>query len=180
LRFKTWEALRYLQAQDDLLWICAGDFNEITVQEEQVGQNERSDGQMQLFRDCLTDCRLTDLGFTGYPFTWDNRRDGPANVQARLDRAVGNEAFLDMFAFTTVDHIPTEESDHMALLIRVKAEVTASAQYKQRGFMFEEMWTRHETYDDIVSLAWQNTGFHGRGIGALWQRLKDVSGNLRS
>jgi hypothetical protein len=180
LRFKTWEALRYLYAQDDLPWICAGDFNEITVQQEQLGHNERSDGQMQLFRDCLTYCRLTDLGFTGYLFTWDNRRDGLANVQARLDRAVGNEAFLDMFAFTTVDHIPTEESDHMALLVRVKAEVTSNAHSKQRGFMFEEMWTRHETYDDTVSMAWQNTGFHGRGIGALWQRLKDVSGNLRS
>jgi hypothetical protein len=46
--------------------------------------------------------------------------------------------------------------------------------------MYEEMWTRHETYDDTVSMAWQNTGFHGRGIGALWQRLKDVSGNPRS
>jgi hypothetical protein len=33
-RNKTWEALRYLQAQDDLPWIYAGDFNEITVQEE--------------------------------------------------------------------------------------------------------------------------------------------------
>jgi hypothetical protein len=179
LRFKTWDALRYLQAQDNLSWICADDFNEITVQEEHVGLSQRSDGQMQVFSDCPTDYRLTDLGFTGYPF-WDNRRDGPANVQARLDRAVGNDAFLDMFAFTTVDHIPTEESDHMALLIRVKSEITASAQTKQRGFMFEEMWTRHETYDDTVSMAWQNTGFHGRGIGALWQRLKDVSGNLRS
>jgi hypothetical protein len=48
---------------------------------------------------------------------------------------VGNEAFLDMFAFTTVDHIPTEESDHMALLIRVKAEAMATAQSKQRGFL---------------------------------------------
>jgi hypothetical protein len=29
-------------------------------------------------------------------------------------------------------------------------------------------------------MAWQNTGFHGCGIGPLWQRLKDISGNLRN
>ena len=27
-RHKTWEALRYLRAQDNLPWLCAGDFNE--------------------------------------------------------------------------------------------------------------------------------------------------------
>jgi hypothetical protein len=53
---------------------------------------------MDRFRDCLTDCRLTDLGFSGYPYTWDNHREGQANVQARQDRAMGDEAFLNMFA----------------------------------------------------------------------------------
>jgi hypothetical protein len=91
------DALRYLRAQDDLPWICAGDFNEITSQEEQLGQNERSEAQMILFRNYLTDCHLIDLGYSGYLFTWDNRREGSANVQARLDRAVGDIAFLQLF-----------------------------------------------------------------------------------
>jgi hypothetical protein len=34
LRGKTWEVLRYLRCQDDLPWLCAGDFNEILTQEE--------------------------------------------------------------------------------------------------------------------------------------------------
>jgi hypothetical protein len=29
MRFKTWDALRFLKAQDDIPWLCAGDFNEV-------------------------------------------------------------------------------------------------------------------------------------------------------
>jgi hypothetical protein len=82
LRTKTWEVLRYLRAQDNLPWLCAGDFNEILHQDEQRGADPRNESQMANFRDCLTDCRLADLGFSGYPFTWHNKREGQSNVQA--------------------------------------------------------------------------------------------------
>jgi exonuclease III len=121
LRDKTWEVLRYLKAQDNIPWLCAGDFNEVLHQEEQMGINQRSEAQMSKFRDCLTDCRLADLGYSGYPFTWDNKRSGTANVQARLDRATASDDFLQLFPLTSVQHIVTEESDHMALLIKVAA-----------------------------------------------------------
>ena len=45
---------------------------------------------MAAFRDVLADCGLTDLGFVGLPFTYDNGRDGNANVKVRLDRAVAD------------------------------------------------------------------------------------------
>jgi hypothetical protein len=73
LRAKTWEALRYLKAQDDLPWLCVGDFNEILVQHEHQGGNLRSQAQMTAFRDCLEHYELTDLGYKGYDFTWNNR-----------------------------------------------------------------------------------------------------------
>lgn len=68
LRTKTWDALRYLRAQDDLPWIVAGDFNEILRQEEQRGRNERSESQMERFRECLAVCELIDMGFEGVLF----------------------------------------------------------------------------------------------------------------
>jgi exonuclease III len=178
LRGKTWEALHFLRAQDDLPWLCAGDFNEILCQNEQLGLNERSEGQMARFRDCLTDCRLTNLGFSSYPYTWDNRREGDANVQARLDRAVGDERFLQMFANSRVEHIITEESDHLALLIKVQAEAATGSQPRSRGFMFEEMWTRHDSYNDSVSRFWDNSSTQDSGLQGFWKRLKDVSGSF--
>jgi hypothetical protein len=41
-RFRTWEALRFLHSQDDLNWLCAGDFNEVLFQHEQLGGNPRN------------------------------------------------------------------------------------------------------------------------------------------
>ena len=63
LRCKTWEALRFLRAQDDLPWLCAGDFNKILRQEEQLGLHERNEAHMVAFRECLTDCPI-------WPFSW--------------------------------------------------------------------------------------------------------------
>lgn len=45
---------------------------------------------MAAFRDVLADCGLTDLGFVGLPFTYDNGRDGNANVKVRLDFGQGS------------------------------------------------------------------------------------------
>jgi hypothetical protein len=53
-RRKTWEAIRFLLAQDDLPCLCAGDFNEVTRAQDQLGRNPRNESNMQAFRECLS------------------------------------------------------------------------------------------------------------------------------
>ena len=65
-----------------------GDFNEILPAEEKQGGLDRPEQQMQNFRDALDFCRLKDLRFHGFPFTWCNRRPGNQNVWIRLDRGL--------------------------------------------------------------------------------------------
>jgi hypothetical protein len=43
---------------------------------------------MKAFREALSYCNLTNLGFSGIPYTYDNKRAGRAYVKVRLDRAV--------------------------------------------------------------------------------------------
>ena len=50
--------------------MCAGDFNEITRQEEKLGGAVRHQGQMQLFREVLDERGFLDLEFEGNRFTW--------------------------------------------------------------------------------------------------------------
>ena len=63
-----------------------GDFNEILFANEKVGWLDRSERQMQGFRDALNYCALKDMGYTGFPYTWCNRRPGDQNTWIRLDR----------------------------------------------------------------------------------------------
>jgi hypothetical protein len=72
---------------------------------EHFSANPRPVRQMELFRDVLTHCDLTDLGFCGIPYTFDNGRAGGANVRVRLDRAIVDSAWRDMFNDVKVHHI---------------------------------------------------------------------------
>jgi hypothetical protein len=58
-----------------------GDFNEALWQEEHFSQTPRSERQKEAFRDALTYSGLTDIGFAGVPYTYDNKWRGLANVK---------------------------------------------------------------------------------------------------
>jgi hypothetical protein len=49
LRYRSWDLLKLLGTKSDLLWICAGDFNEVLRAEEQIGGQGRSELQMDGF-----------------------------------------------------------------------------------------------------------------------------------
>jgi hypothetical protein len=179
-RQRTWDALRFLKAQDDLPWLCAGDFNEALLLDEQVGGNQRSIDQVQAFRDYLMDCGLTDLGFKGYKYTWSNRREGSENIHVRLDRGTAMTSFLSMFPFTQVEHVATEESDHMALVIKVSIEGADKRTQRKRSFSFEEMWTKHGDYDRMIEEAWKIRGGLVLGVQDLWGQLHEMTRTMQT
>ena len=69
-RHEAWAKRRTLNDKPHIPWPCAGDFNEITRQEEKVGGAIRAHSQMQAFRDIIDECGFMDLGFIGPNFTW--------------------------------------------------------------------------------------------------------------
>ena len=87
-----------------------------------LGGAGRSERQMDGFRDAVAICGLSDLGFTGLPYTWDNRQQGDQNIKVRLDRGLATTTFVDLFAEVNVKHIQTAESDHCCLLIECMNE----------------------------------------------------------
>lgn len=105
--------------------MCIGDFNEALSKDEQCGVSERGDAQMQLFRDCLEDCQLMDLGSTGPKLTWNNRQEGERNVRVRLDRVVANGQFIKLFNDSLVENIITTSSDHFAVMLSLASRATS-------------------------------------------------------
>lgn len=167
--------MRFLRAQSDLPWLCAGDFNEVLAEEEQIGGNGREQWQMAGFQEVGADCDLFDLGFHGLPYTWDNRKEGNRNVKARLDRTLADTNFLNRWGDTSVQHIQLTESDHCALLIQIHASAPSYGRRNggaSRPFRYENMWQRHEEYEAFIQQAWDP------GIGA--SDLCSISNSLTS
>lgn len=74
---------------------------------------------MNLFRKCLEDCELIDLGYIGPKFTLNNRQAGMNNIWVRLDRAVANGHFIELFDEYQVENVITSSSDHYAIEIAI-------------------------------------------------------------
>lgn len=134
---------------------------------------------MEDFRDCLTECGLADLGFSGYPYTWDNKRDGGDNIQVRLDHATCTDTFLNLFPESEVEHVMTEESDHQAIVVRALETAPRQHTRGERPFRFEEAWTRHDQYDGMVEAAWEAANSGDHSLLGVWQKLGELSGSMQ-
>ena len=136
-------------------WLVVGDFNEAMWDFEHLSATPRGESQMVAFRDTLEICGLVDLGFVGLQFTYDNKRAGFANVQVRLDRAVATNTWRNLFAFSSVTHVPSPCSDHVALVIKGAAN-PGSARTKQRRYaVFCE---RDLMLPEVIKDAWEAVG----------------------
>jgi len=133
-----------LHRRFSLPWVCLGDFNEILFAEEKQGWLDQPERQMQGFRDALDDCRLKDLGFNDFPFTWCNRRLGDQNVLVRLDRGVASIDWILRFSATRIHHLEAFLSDHkpfsQTTTIFPSLGVTVDWVTKMSGFDWIEVW----------------------------------------
>ncbi|KAJ8431052.1 hypothetical protein Cgig2_005401 [Carnegiea gigantea] len=75
-KMHTCSMLRNLHSHCNLPWLVGGDLNEIWYNYEKNGGPDKPQSLLDNFREAFDNCRLYDLGFQGYEFTWWNRRDG--------------------------------------------------------------------------------------------------------
>lgn len=117
---------------------------------------------------------MQDLGYTGLPYTWDNRKAGNMNVKALLDRGLANKAFLQMFDHVRVLHISVVESDHCLVSVQ-----TQDVQYKRgpKPFRYEDVWQSHVEYDKFVAEAWRRN-CTGQGLASIQATLTQLQSKL--
>ena len=95
-RWKSWNILRRLFENNSLLWLCAGDFNEILYDNEKMGGSMRPPKQMEDFRNVTHECNLQEVSFYGPKFTW-SRGKSSNMILERLDRGLASEDWLLRF-----------------------------------------------------------------------------------
>lgn len=68
--------------------IFYGDYNVILSSQEKKGGRPFDIAESRDFMNFIADEGLTDIGYTGSPFTWCNNRVGEARISKRLDRVL--------------------------------------------------------------------------------------------
>ncbi|CAL1384548.1 unnamed protein product [Linum trigynum] len=84
-RRALWQSVRSIAEGMEAPWILAGDFNSILQPSDKMGGAPFDASRARDFQDCVLDSGLTDLGFSGPPFTWFR-----AGTKERLDRGLVN------------------------------------------------------------------------------------------
>ncbi|XP_058008905.1 uncharacterized protein LOC131183070 [Hevea brasiliensis] len=97
--------------------IIAGDFNSVFSIQEKYGGHDVAQAKIRIFHNFINQWGLIDMGFIGAPTTWNNIREGLANIRERLDRSLATSPWLLHFSMAMVMHLEDRGSNHRPILI---------------------------------------------------------------
>jgi hypothetical protein len=142
-RHKLWKLLERLKPCSSASWLVIGDFNKVMWNFEHFSARRNPAIQMQDFLEVLSHCDLHDLGYSGLPWTYDNKQAGDCNVRVRLDRAVATPSWAEWFPKVHTQHLISASSDHCP--VSLDLEHDHDAHTKQKTMIYEVMWEREES-----------------------------------
>ena len=125
----------------------------------------------------LESCKLVDLGFIGYPYTWNNKRLGAANTRQRLDRAVANDGWREKYQASTVTHLFSHASDHRPLVLQTKSDWRVHNK-GPRAFKFEESWLMWDDCEKMVLESWNKDESAQSGMHNIKEGIRNCGSEL--
>lgn len=134
---------------------------------------------MDDFRSTLDDCRLADLSFVGYPFTWNNKRLGLENTKERLDRVVANTGWKEKFQESLVTHLFSHASDHRPVLLHARSVLRYRGR-NTRAFRFEEAWLTQDGCEMVIREAWRLAGNIEPGLLGVKEKISKCGSDLQA
>ncbi|KAL3820475.1 hypothetical protein ACJIZ3_006380 [Penstemon smallii] len=175
-RHNSWDLLRCLASRSSKPWVCMGDFNAHLYNSEKEGGNRTPGYQLRDFRVALQDSGLTDLGYSGYPYTWSNGWEFPRTINVRIDRACISDSWLNKFPASKVRHLDYGGSDHCPILLHILDREIEQPNLNKRGFKFESMWMDDAECPKIVKNYWDEVGSNQRNN--VWHKLESCREGL--
>lgn len=148
-RLAVWTSLCDIASTRDFPWFLTGDFNEITNNSEKSGGPERPESSFNNFRSFLSTCDLFDLKHTGNFLSWRGKRHTHL-AHCRLDRAMANSSWSDMFPNGRSHYLQLEASDHRPLISTFDSKKKKSS----RIFRYNCRLRDNEEISTLVSQIW--------------------------
>ncbi|PNX85229.1 endonuclease/exonuclease/phosphatase family protein, partial [Trifolium pratense] len=84
---------------------------------EKKGRTDRAHWLINGFRSAVTDAGLIDVHMEGHPLTWFKSLGTIQAVKERLDRALTNDGWFQLFPNAILENLPALVSDHYPILL---------------------------------------------------------------
>ncbi|XP_019433032.1 PREDICTED: uncharacterized protein LOC109339940, partial [Lupinus angustifolius] len=117
LRRSLWKELTEVMRVDSGPWCCIGDFNVVLGAHECRGERLPARPPMDDFKRFSDSSELLHLPTSGSTFTWSNRRKGHALTEKRLDRALCNNDWINVWNHVTCCTLYKSASDHHHIML---------------------------------------------------------------
>ncbi|KAH7853634.1 hypothetical protein Vadar_004941 [Vaccinium darrowii] len=130
-------------------WILLGDFNAIRWHHEKSDCTHFDVNAANDFNRCLDAIGMEELNSSGLLYTWSNKRVGVDHCSSRLDRALVNTQWLNMFTESAAVVLVLGISDHSPIVVSILP-------YKggKKPFKFFNFWLKHDKFQSILSQSW--------------------------
>ncbi|XP_030487085.2 uncharacterized protein LOC115704001 [Cannabis sativa] len=146
-RKDLWTELRQVAQNDP--WLVMGDCNDILAKEERIG-NRVKYRPSQDFIDCVSNCFLEDVKSCGNFYTWSNKQQGDDRIFSKIDRAMANLSWMDMFPNAEVNFINEEMMDHTPAVMTFYDMAPSG----KKPFRYFKMWSTHPDFSTAVATSW--------------------------
>ena len=154
-------------------WIILGDLNVVRKPEERIGGNLSWSSRSEDLDRCCSDLQLEDLRYSGHQFTW-SKGEGDTFKARKLDRALVNHTWLNLFEGVEAIFLDPGASDHTHILVRLGIELY----HRKSPFRFFNFWADSSMFLAIVEEAW-NTQIVGSPPYRFCKKLKLVKVALK-
>jgi hypothetical protein len=111
---------------------------------------------MENFQRTLDDCGLSELGYRGPKFTWNNGKEVTDFIKEQLDRVIDNNGWCEVFQEVEVSIGPAIYSDHSPLLVFPLGQSEGKL-LRPQIFKYEAGWELHKRCRQIIENSWKET-----------------------
>ena len=132
-------------------WLIIGDFNATLSPQDRLDGVPVTLNEIKDFEDCVKDMGITELHWKGNYYTWTNKQVGAARIASRIDRAFGNDCWMDKWGHVSLDYGVPGVSDHSPMHFTLQK----SCHQIRVGFKFFNVWIEHEAFLEIVETVWK-------------------------
>ncbi|XP_059671037.1 uncharacterized protein LOC132316579 [Cornus florida] len=153
-RRELWKSLKVQYTKIQGPWLALGDWNMVRYNMEKKGGLRIPQSRLDEFNSVLYDIKMDDIPINNGEWSWCNKQSLQRKINAKLDRVLTNDRWLQHFNDVKASFTAASLSDHCGLAVHWHVDCSAGP----KPFKFLKIWCDQREVDTVVAEAWEVTG----------------------